>query len=232
MRVVTNDKLIERRARFGNIISWVGLGVLAAGMVASFRPQYIYIAFACLIIGFIAANIGTYQLRRFGRRPRPDQVLSKGLRGFDDRYVFYAWMLPSPYVLIGPPGVFVFVTRDQSGRVICEGSNWRQPFRLTRIFTALGQEGLGNPTKELLGEIEHMKRWLAERLPDGEPPPVHGAVVFIHPRVELELKDPTVPVLTANRLRSWFRNQAKKRALNERQREELESLIQSHIEGR
>ncbi|NOZ29084.1 MAG: hypothetical protein GXP39_13690 [Chloroflexi bacterium] len=226
MRVITNDKYIERRARIGNIASWVGLGILAAGMAASFRPEYIYIAFACLILGFIAANIGTYQLRRFGRRPRPDQVLSRELRGFDDRYVFFAWTAPLPYVVVGPPGVFVFITRDQSGRVICEGDRWRQPFRITRIFAALGQEGLGNPTKELQSEIEHMKEWLAQHLPEGEIPPVYGAVVFIHPKVQLELHDPTVPVLPANRLRSWFRNYARKRVLNERQRQTLEELFQ------
>ncbi len=227
MRVITNEKLIRRRARIGNIASWIGLAVLVVGMIASFRPQYIYISFLALAIGFLAANIGTYQLRRFGRRPRPDQVLSKAFRGFDNRYVFYAWALPSPYVLLGPPGVFVFVTRDQSGRVICEGTRWRQPFRLGRIFTALGQEGLGNPTKELLAEIEHMKRWLAERLPEDAMPPVEGAVVFIHPRVQLELDGVTVPVVTANKLRGWLRGRAKRPALNEQQRQMLEELFQA-----
>ncbi len=227
MRVVTNEKFIQRRARIGNIASWVGLGVLIIGMVASFRPQYIYIAFASLAIGFLAANIGTYQLRRFGRNPRPDQVLSRAFKGFDDRYVFYAWVLPSPYVLLGPAGLFVFVTRDQGGRVICEGSRWRQPFRISRIFTALGQEGLGNPTKELLAEIEHMQRWLADHLPEEEVPPIQGAVVFIHPKVQLELDDVAVPVVTANKLRSWLRNRAKKRVLNEQQRQTLEKLFEA-----
>ncbi|MCS7222279.1 MAG: hypothetical protein RML36_15535 [Anaerolineae bacterium] len=225
MRIITNDKLIRRRARIGSLASWVGLGVLVGGMVASFWPQYIYISFACLIIGFFAANIGTYQLRRFGRRPRPDQVLTQELKGLDNRYVFYAWVLPSPYVLLGPSGLFLFVTRDQWGRVICEGSRWRQPFRISRILTALGQEGLGNPTRELLDEIHHMERWLAARLPEDERPPIQGAVVFIHPKVELELNNPTVPVLPAVKLKSWFRSQTKQRALNEQQRLTLERLF-------
>ncbi len=225
MRIITNDKFIQRRARIGNVASWTGLGVLVAGMVASFQPDYIYISFICLALGFIAANIGTYQLRRFGRRPRPDQVLSRALKGFDDRYTFYAWVLPSPYVLLGPSGLYVFVTRDQSGRVLSEGSRWWQPFRISRIFTALGQEGLGNPTKELLDEIRHMERWLAQHLPEEEQPPVQGAVVFIHPKVQLELKDSTVPVVTPNKLKTWFRSQAKPKGFNEQQRQALERLF-------
>ncbi len=226
MRIITNEKLIQRRARIGHAASWVGLGVLAGGMVASFWPQYIYISFACLVIGFLAANIGTYQLRRFGRRPRPDQVLTQSLKGLDNRYVFYAWTLPSPYVLLGPSGLFLFITRDQAGRVICEGSRWWQPFRISRLLTALGQEGLGNPTKELTDEIQHMERWLAAHLPEGERPSVQGAVVFIHPKVELELNNPTVPVIPAGKLKSWFRNQTKQKMLSEQQRLALEKLFE------
>ncbi|MCD6290138.1 MAG: hypothetical protein J7M34_06500, partial [Anaerolineae bacterium] len=60
---------------------------------------------------------------------------------------------------------------------------------------------------------------------DQDPPPVLGAVVFIHPNVQLELKDASVPVLTASKLKSWFRSQTKKRALKERQRLALEAAI-------
>ncbi|GAB4566155.1 MAG: hypothetical protein Kow0047_17320 [Anaerolineae bacterium] len=227
MRLITNQKLIQRRARLGNIASWFGLGVLVVGMAASFRPQYIYISFACLIIGFIAASIGTYQLRRFGRRPRPDQVLARAVKGFDDRHVFFAWVLPSPYVLLNPAGIFVFVTRDQTGQVICEGDRWRQPFRISRIFTALGQEGLGNPTRELKEEISQMESWLAKQLPDGKIPPVQGAVVFINPNVQLEIQGASVPVMVPTKLRSWIRNQSKKKALTSEEQDRLEALFRS-----
>ena len=231
MRVYINDQLIRRRARFGNIASWVGLAVLVGGMAASLsrRPELIYVSFACLVVGFLAANIGTYQLRRFGRKPRPDEVLVRSLKGFDDRYAFYAWTLPSPYVLIGPPGIFVLVTRDQSGQVIGQGSRWRQPFRFSRILTAMGQEGLGNPTKELLEETERLGAWLANKLHEEDLPEVQGAIVFIHPNVQLTLENPTAPVVTASKLKEWLRGRSKQKALADEQRERLETALRETL---
>ena len=37
MRVYTNDKLIKRRAKLGQIAQWGGMGILAIGMIISFR---------------------------------------------------------------------------------------------------------------------------------------------------------------------------------------------------
>jgi len=128
MRVSTNDKLIRRRRRFGTYASLGGLAVLALGMVASLRMQYAWISLVALIIGFLLAQYGNYNLRRWGRSPRPDQVLEEALKGFDDRYHLYSWALPAPFVLLSPQGVYGFVTRDQTGQITSTGSQWRSKF--------------------------------------------------------------------------------------------------------
>ena len=58
-----------------------------------------------LVLGFVLAQFGTYNLRRWGRSPRPDEVLAEGMKGFDDRFHFYAWILPAPFVLLSPQGI-------------------------------------------------------------------------------------------------------------------------------
>jgi hypothetical protein len=42
MQVSTNEKLIARRRRLGTYASFGGLGVLLAGMIASFQVQYLW----------------------------------------------------------------------------------------------------------------------------------------------------------------------------------------------
>lgn len=80
-------------------------------LVGTVNPNYslmVLASFACLGIGFIAAQIGSYNQRRFNRSPRPHEQLAKELKGFDDRYALYSWMLPAPHVFTGPSGVYTF----------------------------------------------------------------------------------------------------------------------------
>ena len=69
MRVTSNTKLIKRRSKLGMIVSLSGIGVLAVGMMASFRPEIAWVSLIALVLGFVLAQIGSYNLRRWGRTP-------------------------------------------------------------------------------------------------------------------------------------------------------------------
>lgn len=234
MRVYVNEPFVKRRAKIGQYISWGGLGVLAIGMVISFRanpeePNYslwILGSFACLIIGFIAANVGGYNMRRFGRSPRPDEKLSRDLKGFDDRYMLFVWMLPSPYVFAGPSGIYTIVARDQGGKVANEGNRWRQPFSFLRLLTAFGQEGLGNPTTESRQEATKMQNYLNTHIPELDVE-VQPMVVFLNPTVQLELKNPEVPVVVPKGLKAVLRQRTREKRLDNQTLQELEALFTS-----
>ena len=72
MEVITNDRLIHRNARIGQITSIVGLLVLAGGMFISFtRADLFLFSLIALVIGFVLSQIGIYFGNRWGRRPRP-----------------------------------------------------------------------------------------------------------------------------------------------------------------
>jgi hypothetical protein len=216
MRIISNDKYIARRGRIGKYVSWGGLGILFVGMLVSFgaRPGaatytlYITISFICLAVGFVAANIGGYYLRRWGRRPRPDEMVVRNLKGLDDRFAFFSWMLPSGQVLMGPRGIFIFVTREQGGPIYADGQRWRQPFKISRLITAFGQEGLGSPALEAEDEVAKLRNFLAAKLPDVdvEELPITPVVVFLHPKAELNLTNPTVAVVPIKTLKEYVRN--------------------------
>lgn len=229
MHIHLNERLIERRAKIGRYASTAGLIVLLIGMVATLRgPQYVWVSFGCLLIGLIASQVGTYHMRRWGRSPRPDEVLTTSLKGLDKRYHFYAWLLPADYVLLGPAGLFVFVTKDQTGDVEYRNGRWRQPFRWTRLLTIFAQEGLGDPQREAAGQVAKIERFIAERLPEEEAAavPVQGVVTFLSPNVQLGLdEEPAVPVLQAKQLKDHVRGLGKGNKLSGELRKKLEELF-------
>lgn len=212
MRVSTNTKMIRRRSRLGMIASLSGIAILAVGMFVSLgsqdNPQLLWAPLISLVGGFLLAQFGSYYLRRWGRSPRPDQVLEESMKGFDDRYHFYSWTLAAPYVLLSPHGVYTFTTRDQTGQITADGGTWKTKFSLGRVFLLFAQEGLGNPTEEARAQGARLQEWIRSNLPDVKVD-VQPVIVFIDARAVLQVTDPLVPVLDAKSLKKWLRGAGK-----------------------
>ncbi len=77
MYIISNDRLIRRNNRLGLIATFTGLAVLGIGMYISFtKPKLISVSMLALLLGFILSQVGIYYSNRWGRSPRPDEVLS------------------------------------------------------------------------------------------------------------------------------------------------------------
>ncbi len=230
MKVVTNEKLVESRAKLGKRASLIGLLILVAGFVVSLlSPTLFYVSLGCLVVGFLISNVGVYNANLWLREPRADQVLSKGLKGFSNKYTLFNYTGPVPHAVVGPSGVVVFVAKSQEGRIIAKGKRWRQPFSLRRLIGFFGNEPLGNPTKDLEAVTERVRKFNAKALPDTEVP-VYGAIVFSSPNVELELQNVDVPVLTEKQLKGYMRNLPKGEVLTPEQRRTLMQAYQGNYE--
>ncbi|MCB0126570.1 MAG: hypothetical protein KDE58_30140, partial [Caldilineaceae bacterium] len=159
---------------------------------------------------------------------RPDEMLARSMKGFDDKYTYFAYGLPSQYVVSGPCGVLLFVVRGDRGRITVEGDRWREPFSIGRFFTVFAREGLGNPARDVAEQEGKMKALLqsATETPedvDLNAVPVAGAAVFLNSDVQLTVDGPTIPVLRADQVKDYIRRKTKEvrlpgatvRALNE-----------------
>ena len=225
MKVITNEKLVKRQATLGKWASLLGMGALLGGLVVSYRwPNQLTISFGCLIVGFMLASVGTYNMNRWVKEPRADQALDKALKGFDNKHFLYHYTLPATHVLLAPSGLFVFMVKDNHGEIRCEGEKWRHKFSWGRLLLFFGQEGLGNPTREVRGEIERLRRFLDEKLPEADLP-IEGLIVFTNPRAKLELIDPALPVVSSNKLKTFLR-QLKKSRIPAEQRKELAEIFE------
>ena len=205
MKVIRNDSYIEKRGKIGRYTSLAGLVVLLVGMFISvFRPEYLTYSFVCLLAGFALSQIGIYYGNRFVRPDRPDEALTKALKGLDERYRLYHYQLPTPHVLLAPGACYVLSVYSQSGRIMGRRDRWRQALGWKWLFAWLGQEGIGNPTKAVQFEAQSLQRYLAKKLPDVEVP-LTPVIVFSHPNVALDVADMSVPVVHVKKLKDWLR---------------------------
>lgn len=205
MKVVVNERLIASRGRLGKVASFTGLAILLAGFGFSFFPKYFYVSLLCLLVGLIASNIGTYNLNRWVKRPRSDEVIARALKGLDDRFWLFSYILPAEHVVLGPTGLFVIKAKPHDGEILCEGNHWRRKFRWAYLLRIFYEESLGNPTAEVTWEAERLRKFIAQMLPEDGEVEIKEVILFTNPAARLELRSPLVPVLTAKTLKNHIR---------------------------
>ena len=211
MEIYSNESLIKRNARIGQITSFTGLAVLAGGMIISFtRPEMFSISLVALLVGFGLSQIGIYFGNRWGRRPRPDEVLNTALKGLDGRYSIYHYNTPTSHLLVGPAGVWVLIPRHQGGTITYDEAKnrWRQKGGnlYLKIFA---QESLGRPDLEVGAEINAITTFLSERLDESQIPEVAAALVMTNEKCEVDADNAPAPTLEAKKLKDFVRKTAK-----------------------
>jgi len=89
------------------------------------------------------------------------------------------------HILVGPTGVFVFETKNYSGKYVCYGDRWFfQGVRQKYDVSSVSVQAKNNA--ETLGSLLHTSGFTVD---------VNPVIVFTHPSVQLWLHHPTVPVL-------------------------------------
>jgi len=236
MIIETNEKLIRRNSRIGQYAMVAGLLVLVGGMVISFRyEQYFNLSLVALLLGFLLSQVGIYFSNRWGRRPRPDELLNQALKGLDNKYALYHYQTPAAHLLVGPAGVWVLAPRHQRGTITYEKGRYRQKGGglLMGYLKLFAQEGLGRPDLEILGEAESIHKFLAKILPENEsPPPVQAALIFTNPDTEIvidENANPPAETMHLSKLKDFIRKKAKSKPIPQNKAQELQALIAGAI---
>ena len=210
MRKITNEKLIKRNRVVGQVLTIASLVILALSLYLSFQAssQYISYSFLGLILGFILSQVGIYFTNRWGRHPRPDEIIDDSLKGLDDKYSLYHYVTPVSHLLLGPAGVWVIFPYNQGGTITFEKNRWRQKggnFYL-KLFA---QEGLGRPDLEINSGTSDLKKYIDSHLPDEEIPPINAVLVFTNSKAKIEVEGSPHPTITSKKLKEYIRKSAK-----------------------
>ncbi len=216
MDIVTNQSLVHRNARIGQISSLVGLLILAGGMYISFtQPQLFGLSLAALLVGFALSQIGIYFGNRWSRRPRPDEILNQALKGLDDRFHLYHFSTPASHLLVGPAGVWVLLPRHQRGTITYEEEKGRWRQRGGNLYLKIfAQEGLGRPDLEINGELSTAQDYLKKLLPEVEVPEVQAALIFTNDQTDVQADNAPTPTLHVKKLKDFIRKEAKNKPIS------------------
>jgi hypothetical protein len=220
VRVVRNIGYVRKRKRTARVMVAIGLLLILSAIVFTLYPGFIMFAYAGLIVGFLTFNGGMQQLAKWGRKPRNDEILDATLARLNDRYSLihypeFAGRRPD-HVLVMPSGTLVLSTREIAGRVRANGKRWRKvgsPFGF--IFGLSGPQ-LGNPSVENEQQVETLTAFLTEQQINAS---IDGAIVFVHPNVEIEVAEETTPILHVTELLDFVRDRAEGVTLGTRERD-------------
>lgn len=215
MFVISNEKLIKTRTTWSGRLMLAGFGLILGSAVLTFlnptTPTFILPAYAALFGGFIIFNIGASAGAKWRLLPRADQALARALKGLDQRYRLYNFLLPAEHVLLTPAGITIFQVRRLAGVISCTGDRWFQKKSILSRLRFAAEEQLGNPTKDLEREMTAMRTLLDANL-EGDPIPLEGLIFFPNPNAQLTITGSQIPVLTGKDIKNTIRQATAQRA--------------------
>lgn len=228
MKIIKNEKLIERNRKIGSWTSLAALIVLGLGMYISFtRTELFVYSLASLLLGFLLTQVGMYMGNKYGRSPRPDEKMDAGLKGLPNEFTIYHYNTPASHLLVGPAGIWVLRPYHQRGQVVFKKNRWRMSGGgfLQSYLRLFGQEGMGRPDVEIEGEVNSLKKFLVKQMDESEIPDIKALMVFTSEGVEIESEDSPVPAMKLKQLKDFIRQRAKEKPITPMQLAALKAAL-------
>lgn len=227
MRIISNDRMISRNAKIGTWASILGLAALVGATYIAFRYiEMILVSLILMAVGFLISQVGIFFSNRWGRRPRPDELLSKALKGLDNSYTLYHYQTPAGHLLVGPPGVWVLNPNNTRGEISYneQKERWKQKGG-NLYFKLFAQEGLGRPDLEIDSEVRAVERVIEKNWEGEKQPPVQAALVLTTDGTEVNASNAPIPTLHLRKLKDFIRRQSKEGRLSKKQIQQVNRVF-------
>jgi hypothetical protein len=212
MRIVMDEKMVSRNQKIARYTMIASLAILVIGLIISFtNPEQIIISFGALLLGFLMSQIALFYGNRWGKSPRPDEILNDELKGLDERYILYHYCTPVPHLLVGPAGIWVLAPYSQAGKIeydankdrwTQQGGNW-----YLKVF---GQEGLGRPERDAKITLQDIHKYLHDLVGDDPRlPQAQIALIFTNDKAEIQSQEAPLAAMPVSKLKDFIRRKAK-----------------------
>jgi len=153
MKLSINYKLIERNKKIAQITLFASLALLTIGFIWTLRnsePSKSLIGYMILIPAYLLVQISIFMANRWGKSPRPDEIVVQALKGLDNRYTLYNFTTGVPHLLVGPIGIWIINPYHHKGKISYnpEKNRYLQKDGPNFIAKYFAQDGLPNITRE------------------------------------------------------------------------------------
>lgn len=230
MKLVINEKYIQRNKNIGGAIFIINLLVLGIGAYFAFTRDMtkIYYSWFALIIGFALTRISMYFMNRFGRTPRYDEALTEVFGKLRHNYTFFVYSSPAPHLLLGPCRIWLPILVTSSGKISYENEKWKHSG--VGIFQRLtGQETLVNPEQEVAEASKKIQEQMVKHgIPYNQQPTLQPVIVLLMARTTIgNLDNAPYSVVPLPELKRFIRKKDRLDCANEISPEENEKLIEA-----
>jgi len=231
MKISNNTKLINRNKKISQYVLFLSLAILVIGLIWSLTsstvlsPQFSYLV---LIPAYLLVQVSIFLANRWGRSPRPDEILINSLKGLPDQYTLYNYNAGVPHLLVGPAGLWIIKPYYHSGEITYDSAKGKflqkgGPFFISKLFA---QESL----PDLIHESKQMKRVFTNFIQKGdikiaqEPKIVN---IFYSEKAEVLANSAPEPTMNAVKLKNFIRGQAKQNPMADLKVKEITDQLPS-----
>ncbi len=205
---------VRRYSRLGNALSLAGLALMIAGIVLALtRQEEFFLVLAASFSGLTLSQIGMILRNRWGRQPRMDQVLDEALKGFDDRYAIFHYLLGASHALFSPAGAFALCTSDADGEIHYRDGAWVRVRPRPSLLTRSRLQRLPDPASQVNADARRLASTVQRLLRLQEEFPVQPILVFVHPGAQLSVEGAPFPAVHLKKLKPYLRSLPRARAL-------------------
>ncbi len=156
MKIYIDEKAVKRNTIIGKILRWVSLGCMLIGLLAVFsqeisqNPKLFMVFFSIMLVGVVISSISSYFTTRFGKSPRPDELIDKAFKGLDDRFHLFHYKSSIPHLMISPAGIWSITPTFIDGEIQYneKKSNWEHK-KSSFLNRFLSKEYFPNPVSDL-----------------------------------------------------------------------------------
>lgn len=232
MKIFIDQKAVKRNTVIGKILRWISLGCMLVGLIAVFSQEVaenqtlFLIFFSIMLIGVVISSISSYFTTRFGKSPRPDELIDKSFKGLDDRFHLYHYKFSIPHLMICPAGIWSITPTFIDGEIIFNEtkSNWEHK-KSSIINRFLSKEYFPNPVSDLkLSKKEFEKLLKSIDFQTNEEIQIKLLVILMNKNVIIndinEMDD--ILILPMDKVKDKFRKFSKSNQISE---ELLNSLV-------
>jgi hypothetical protein len=198
--------------RYIILLSIAGSLILFYGIII-YNLIIIIISVVMLQIAWIMHKNSSKRLHAYRKGVIGEQSIVELLKNLGDEfYLINDIVLQKPYgnidhVVLGPNGIFVIETKNYGGTIVCNGDEWYRRYR--------GKYGpkdypLPSPSKQAKRNAVQLRAFLINNIKnrniDLKRLFVNCLLVFTGSDIDLDLNNPTVPILKAEELPSFIAN--------------------------
>ncbi len=220
MKIYSNEKLIKKKKTISQVVLYFSMGLLTLGFLWSLNDKNsnLSLAYLILIPAYLLVQVSIYLANKWGRSPRPDEIIASSLKGLNNQYTLYNYMIDVPHLLVGPAGLYLILPYYHSGIISYDPDKQRYeqkkgPGFFSRTFA---QEGLPNIEKEDSGLLKDFHNYAQKNKLslEAEPQVVN---LFYSEKAELRTNNAPVINLTPEKFKDHLRQAAKKASLSDEQ---------------